>query len=121
MQKQINYLQHSQPNVMNNSEQKKHMKNRQRKQPEIEFIAGQLEEIKKQRDIIHKLIEDEVTTVQGTKDDDSESQSSSIHTEEDSCLDESSVIEHASSSIFFPDSGDSLNLSDIEFMKSSCG
>eukprot|EP00571_Detonula_confervacea_P005617 CAMPEP_0172322024 /NCGR_PEP_ID=MMETSP1058-20130122/44818_1 /TAXON_ID=83371 /ORGANISM="Detonula confervacea, Strain CCMP 353" /LENGTH=488 /DNA_ID=CAMNT_0013037657 /DNA_START=169 /DNA_END=1631 /DNA_ORIENTATION=- len=100
VQKQIQYLQHSQPQMNNDVDQKLQTNSLQKKQPQIEYITDQLDQIKKRREIIHKRVGDEVA-VGHEKRSDWRSFNGSTQTEESldrsHCLDTSGVQNNNSS------------------------
>ena len=106
-QKQIHDLKlsQSQTQMMNDIDQRQHMATIQKKKADIEYIAAQLEYIKMQHEIIHKHVDASSREGGETTISDIMSQSSSVHTVDP---------EEGDSSAF----AESLNLSDIELIKS---
>ena len=106
-QKQIHDLKlsQSQTQMMNDIDQRQHMATIQKKKADIEYIAVQLEYIKMQHEIIHKHVDASSREGEEISTSDIKSQSSSVHTVDPEEGDSSAFTE-------------SLNLSDIELIKS---
>ena len=106
-QKQIHDLKlsQSQTQMLNDIDQRQHMATIQKKKADIEYIAVQLEYIKMQHEIIHKHVDASSREGEETTTSDFKSQSSSVHTVDPEEGDSSAFTE-------------SLNLSDIELIKS---